>query len=126
LKKKPLENLSLPTDFIFETCLQAVQDKGYNLRSEKKVEGFFDTAQNLESKFIDSIEFKHLIRQREAEKLENHLFPDEEDGQEAHEEKDLEEEEEEIMDDQGNDENTMVIDSKKKRKNLKNRILTLF
>jgi len=76
-EKNPLGNLTLPSQQIFDLCKQLAEEKKYNLRSLRETEGFFDTIQNLASKYIDTIQFNHLPRQRDAEKLEDQLFRDE-------------------------------------------------
>jgi hypothetical protein len=95
--------MQLPIDQIFEICQGVAQQNKYNLRSLQKIEGFFEKVQNLASSYIDTIHFNHLMRQKESEKLENNLFPDEdhsapceEEDRETNSEEDDREEEEEV------------------------------
>ena len=89
--------MSLPHHYIFETCRNIAEEKKYNLRSMQQIEGFFEDVSDLASKFIDNIQFNHILRQKKAEKLEN-LFQEAQDLQkEEDNETDDEEEEKEEM-----------------------------
>ena len=68
--------MTLPNHQILEICRGVAEDKNYDLRNMQNIKGFFDDVQKLAAKFIDSIHFNHLLRQKESEKLEN-LFQEE-------------------------------------------------
>jgi len=54
-------------------------EKKYNLKELKVVEGFLDNLQELVAKLIDSVQFNHLMRQKEYEKQESLIFEEEKD-----------------------------------------------
>jgi len=64
----------LPTEKLFELCHKMADEKKYNLKELKVVEGFLDNLQELVAKLIDSVQFNHLMRQKEYEKQESQII----------------------------------------------------
>ena len=87
--KNPLENISLPYEEIIEGCVKLVKEANFNFSILKKNEEFMNTVQELASKFIELINFDHLLTQQEAEKIENQLGTDDEEPEEEEEGKEM-------------------------------------
>ena len=90
----------------------------------KKIIGFFETVQDISSKYIENIQFSHLTSQRESEKIENELFPDSSNNDLIEKEKEKEDGE---VDEEEEEENMKWLkEYREQKKQIENKVNSLF